>query len=60
MEEKRVIYDNFIIAKTTKSDINEHIQTLSDYASNSTTILECGVRSGNSTWAMDQEYWKDL
>lgn len=32
------------------SDIQEHIPTLRDYASRSTSILECGVRSAVSTW----------
>jgi len=52
MEELRIIYDNFITAKYRYSDISEHIQTLAEYASTTSSILECGVRSGNSTWAM--------
>ena len=52
MEERRIIYDNFITAKHRVSDIHEHIQTLAEYATLSSSILECGVRSGNSTWAM--------
>lgn len=52
MEERRIIYDNFIAAKHRISDIHEHVQTLAEYASASSSILECGVRSGNSTWAM--------
>ena len=52
MEETRIIYDNFLSAKNNISDINEHIQTLADYAAKCSTVLECGVRSGNSTWGM--------
>jgi len=52
MEETRIIYTNFLDAKNKTSDINEHIQTLADYAAKSESILECGVRSGNSTWGM--------
>ena len=52
MEETRIINNNFLLAKNNASDINEHIQTLADYAAMSSTVLECGVRSGNSTWGM--------
>ena len=52
MEERKIIYNNFIVAKNRISDINEHIQTLAEYATMSSSILECGVRSGNSTWGM--------
>lgn len=37
--------------KTTPSDINEHIDTLCDYASRCESILELGVRSCVSTFA---------
>lgn len=38
-------------SKNTPSDINEHIEVLYEYAKGSNSILECGVRSGVSTWA---------
>lgn len=41
---------NYETAKNTPSDINEHVNTLYDYATTSESILECGVRSGVSTW----------
>lgn len=52
MTELRIIYENFYYAKHRASDINEHVQTLAEYASMSSSVLECGVRSGNSTWGM--------
>ena len=33
------------------SDINEHLPTLARYASECTTVTECGVRSGVSSYA---------
>ena len=36
---------------TTPSDINEHIPTLIDYASECEHITEMGVRAITSTWA---------
>ena len=38
-------------AKDTPSDINEHIQTLYNYATECTSIAELGVRGFVSTWA---------
>ena len=35
----------------TPSDINEHLPTLQRYASECTTVTECGVRSGVSSYA---------
>ena len=43
--------NRYRILCNTPSDINEHLPTLSHYASKSTTILEAGVRSVVSTWA---------
>ena len=40
----------YLTAKTTKSDINEHIETLFKYAKKCETIVECGVRSCVSSW----------
>ena len=37
-------------ARSVPSDINEHIDTLSSYARQCTSICEFGVRSGVSTW----------
>lgn len=45
------IYKHFIEKKVMPSDINEHLQTLYEYAKKSHSVLECGVRSGVSTWA---------
>lgn len=42
------LYD---IAANTSSDINQHIPTLRKYASECTSIAECGVRTVVSTWA---------
>lgn len=44
-----IIKENYENAKNTPSDINEHVEVLCDYAKNSSTILECGVRSDVST-----------
>ena len=38
-------------AKSKVSDINEHIETLYEYATECTSIAELGVRSMVSTWA---------
>lgn len=38
-------------AYSKRSDINEHIPTLCEYASRCTHVTECGVRSCESTWA---------
>lgn len=42
----------FNILKTQVSDINEHMQTLYNYAKKSETIFETGVRGVVSTWAL--------
>lgn len=48
MSELDMKYEN---AKTTVSDINEHIETLYEYATECTSIAELGVRGMVSTWA---------
>jgi len=48
------ISDRFSQEKSTKSDINEHLQTLFEYGSKCNHITEMGVRTGRSTlsWLM--------
>jgi len=46
------IRSEFTVASVKVSDINEHIPTLSFYASQCESICEFGVRSGVSTWGM--------
>jgi hypothetical protein len=41
---------NYIQACTRRSDINEHVSTLSNYAEQCNTVCEFGVRTGVSTW----------
>lgn len=41
----------FFKAKETKSDINEHIQTLYEYTKECDSVVECGVRNVVSSWA---------
>jgi acetyltransferase-like isoleucine patch superfamily enzyme len=41
-------------AKETVSDINEHVETLHNYAKLCSSVLECGVRTGVSTWGFSQ------
>ena len=38
----------------TKSDINEHLPTLYNYAKQSESFLECGVRGCVSSWAISK------
>jgi hypothetical protein len=45
------VEERFARAANTRSDINEHLQTLSDLASESESVLECGVRTVVSSWA---------
>lgn len=45
-----IINQNYTKRCTEISDINEHISTLSYYASKCNTVTECGMRSCNSTW----------
>lgn len=42
---------NFLKLCNTKSDINEHLQILCEYAKQSTSIFETGVRGVVSSWA---------
>lgn len=44
------LHDKFHNAKNSNSDINEHIQTLADYAQNCKHVTELGIRWINSTW----------
>lgn len=46
--------EQFVKALNTVSDINEHLLTLYNYSRESTSIIECGVRSIVSTWAFLQ------
>ena len=46
-----MINENFIKAKKTPSDINEHIDTLYNLAKECSHITEMGVRNVVSTWA---------
>lgn len=48
---KDEILDNYIKAKLTPSDINEHIETLFNLAKEVEHITEMGVRNVVSTWA---------
>jgi len=45
------IIDNLIAKCNYPSDINEHLQTLKEYASQCTHVTECGVRGVTSSWA---------
>jgi hypothetical protein len=49
---KKYLDLKFKILKTDKSDINEHMQTLYEYAKKSETIFETGVRGVVSSWAL--------
>lgn len=42
----------YIQASTINSDINEHVQTLSKYASSCQSVVEFGVRGGVSTYGL--------
>lgn len=46
------LYENFLYASRTPSDINEHVVTLSEYASKSESVAEFGVRGGVSTFGL--------
>lgn len=41
-----------VLSKDVHSDIFEHLPTLSNYAYQSTSAIELGVRGANSTWAI--------
>lgn len=47
-----IVKDKFIKECNTPSDINEHLKTLSIYAGDCETVIECGVRSCVSSWAL--------
>lgn len=46
------IEDYYQNAKNTPSDINEHLETIKKYASECESVLECGIRSCVSIWAL--------
>ena len=46
-----IINENFQKAKTIRSDINEHIDTLYKYAKECEHITECGTRAVVTSWA---------
>lgn len=48
---EHILKQQYDIARSMESDINEHIETLYDYAMKSDTIAEFGVREGWSTRA---------
>ena len=48
---KLAILHKYFNSRDIKSDINEHIPTLYEYAKECDSITECGVRSVVSTWA---------
>ena len=45
------IESNFEFHKNKPSDINQHLETLKNYAKDCESILECGVRGVVSSWA---------
>lgn len=45
------VVERYVAARDTRSDINEHIETLMDLATQCTSIVELGVRSVVSSWA---------
>lgn len=49
MNTKQYLENEYMLAKNTESDINQHIETLYNYAMKSETIAEFGVRQGWST-----------
>ena len=46
-----LIKQKYELLKNTKSDINEHLETLFDYATNCESVLELGVRGCVSSYA---------
>lgn len=46
------LYKCFLNAANTPSDVNEHVDTLRDYASRSSSVAEFGVRGGVSTYGL--------
>lgn len=51
MTEYQIVERNYNASKQTHGDIHEHIETLCEYAKRAESVLECGVRTGVSTWA---------
>ena len=45
------IEDGFNMVKEQPSNVNEHIQTLADYAEKCTSVVELGVNEMQTTWA---------
>lgn len=48
----RELYNSFLNAFNTPSDVNEHVDTLREYASRSSSVAEFGVRGGVSTYGL--------
>jgi hypothetical protein len=46
------IHKAYEMACKTESDVYEHLPTLYEYAKKSKTVIECGMRTCNSTWAI--------
>lgn len=51
MLNKEQVHENYLKAKNTPSDINQHIEKLFEYANKCKYITEMGVRGVVSTWA---------
>ena len=49
---KLFLFLKFQFLKRKPSDINEHLETLSNYASRCNSIFETGVRGVVSSWAL--------
>jgi hypothetical protein len=47
-----IINQNYELKKNTESDINQHLETLKNYAAKCQHITEMGVRGIVSTWAL--------
>lgn len=47
----KTLEEQYILSQTTPGDIEEHIETLYEYAKKCDSILELGVRSCVSSWA---------
>jgi len=52
LEAQKILYDRYREVATQYSDIYEHVPVLLEYASNATSILEAGVRSGVSSYPL--------
>ena len=52
MNQTNYIENKFKLLCNTKSDINEHLPVLYEYASKCDSVIECGVRRCVSSWAL--------